>query len=87
VWLGTISYGVYLYHATLLAWLDDHGAARIFPPNHWIGLALVTFGVTAVVAAGSWYLIEKPIMRFKRAPRVRDRDRDRAPIQPEPAGA
>jgi peptidoglycan/LPS O-acetylase OafA/YrhL len=65
VWLGMISYSVYLYHATLMSWLDEHAAAKVFPPNHWIGLALVTFIVTAVVASASYFVVERPLMRLK----------------------
>jgi peptidoglycan/LPS O-acetylase OafA/YrhL len=71
VWLGMVSYGVYLYHATVLAWLDSHGADRIFPFNHWIGLAIATIAVTAPVAGASWYLVERPALRRKRSRRRR----------------
>ena len=65
VWLGMVSYAIYLYHATLMAWLEDHNAARIFPPNHYIGLALSALIVTVVAATGSWYLVERPALRLK----------------------
>jgi peptidoglycan/LPS O-acetylase OafA/YrhL len=71
VWLGMVSYGVYLYHATLLAWLDAHGADRIFPFNHWIGLAIATIAFTAPVAAASWYFVERPALRRKTSTRRR----------------
>ena len=61
-----VSYAMYLYHATLLAWLEDHGGARIFPPNHYIGLALSTLTMTVAVSAGSWYIVERPALRLKK---------------------
>ena len=67
IWAGTISYAIYLYHATLMAWLNDHGA------NGWVSLFLVTTAVTLVVAAGSWYLLERPILEFKQTRRRRPR--------------
>lgn len=67
-WLGMISFGLYLYHATLLTWLDAHGAGRIFPFNHWIGLAVSGVIAASVAAAASWYLVEKPALRRKGAP-------------------
>ncbi len=56
LWLGMVSYGIYLYHATLLAWLNAHGASRIFPLNHWVGLAAATLIAATTAAAASWYL-------------------------------
>jgi peptidoglycan/LPS O-acetylase OafA/YrhL len=67
IWVGTISYAIYLYHATFMAWLNDHGA------NGWINLFLVTTAVTVVAAAGSWYLLERPILEWKRTKRQRPR--------------
>ena len=63
MWFGLVSYPVYLYHATFMAWLEDHDAARVFPLNHWLGLAGTTLVLTTAVAAGSWYLLERPILR------------------------
>ena len=63
MWLGMISYAVYLYHAVLIAWLKDHGAARVFPLNDWIGLAFTGIVTTLFVAAASWYLLERPILQ------------------------
>jgi peptidoglycan/LPS O-acetylase OafA/YrhL len=77
LWLGLVSYGIYLYHATLMAWLEDHDAARIFPLNHWIGLVLVTLAFTATVAGASWYIVERPALRWK--PEFRRRRRP-APV-------
>lgn len=82
LWFGMVSYGVYLYHGTLEPWLDAHGAARIFPPNHWIGLAIVSVIVSTIVAAGSWYLVERPALRLKNSRRSL---RLRALKQPAPS--
>jgi peptidoglycan/LPS O-acetylase OafA/YrhL len=59
MWIGTISYAIYLYHATLMAWLYSHGATG------WVPLAVVTIAVTIPVAAASWYLLERPILNLK----------------------
>ncbi len=58
VYLGTISYGVYLWHFPLFALLD---AERM----HLYGLPLlaVRFAATLVVATASFYLVERPIRR------------------------
>lgn len=63
-WLGLVSYGIYLWHVPVLTWLFDRGLGS-FP-------ALVLAGalVTVLFAAASYYLVERPILRFKyRRPR------------------
>ncbi|HEY1522556.1 MAG TPA: acyltransferase [Solirubrobacteraceae bacterium] len=67
-WLGMISYGVYLWHDSVLKILKGSGA----PPSHaaGIGQAIVLFLATAagaiVLGAGSWYLVERPAQRLFR---------------------
>ena len=51
VWLGTISYGVYLWHYVFLR----SGVAA------WIAAPL-----TVAAAAASWYLLEEPLRRWQR---------------------
>lgn len=61
------SYGVYIYHAPILALLASHGIAT----HSWGALASAVPGALALAAA-SWYLIEKPALRLKDF-RLRDR--------------
>jgi peptidoglycan/LPS O-acetylase OafA/YrhL len=60
VWLGTISYGVYLWHWPIFLALNGERTG-------WSGYSL--FGVrcaaTLVVSAVSWWLIEQPIRRWR----------------------
>jgi len=65
LWLGMISYGIYLYHATIMAWLEAHDAARIVPFSHWLGLAVTSVVAAAIAGAGSWYVVEQPALRRK----------------------
>ena len=62
VYLGKISYGLYLWHFPLFLLLN---AERL----HLYGLPLlaVRFGVTTVVATASFYLVEQPIRRGRMA--------------------
>lgn len=68
LWLGMVSYGIYLYHATLLTWLDAHGADRIVPFSHWLGLAIAGIVAATAAASASWYCVERPALRRKGSP-------------------
>lgn len=64
VWLGLISYGIYIWHE---AWQDlflrwfDHQA---FVTPFWQMLGF-TVALTLMSAAVSWYLVERPALRLK----------------------
>ncbi len=62
--LGTISYGVYLFHWPIFTLVDE---ARI----HQGGAVLlaVRLGLTLVVAVASYRLLERPVRRLRWAPR------------------
>jgi peptidoglycan/LPS O-acetylase OafA/YrhL len=68
-WVGLISYAVYLYHTIVIDQLrivfDDLGGAELY--------AAVTIGsllVTLACASASYYLLERPLMRWGRSHRV-----------------
>ena len=58
-WLGLVSYGIYLWHFTIIQKLHDEGI------ESWLPLTLVSVPVTIALAAASFYLVEKPALRFK----------------------
>ncbi len=58
VWLGTISYGVYLWHWPFAIWLDPATTGLDGAP-----LFLARLGGTLAIAAASFYLLERPIRR------------------------
>jgi len=57
VWLGTISYGAYLWHFPVYAYLD---AARTGLSGN--SLLAVRFATTLALATVSFYLVERPVM-------------------------
>jgi peptidoglycan/LPS O-acetylase OafA/YrhL len=57
VWLGTISYGGYLWHYPVFIYLDQ---ARTGLTG--ISLLIVRFATTFALAAASYYLVERPVM-------------------------
>ena len=60
VWLGAISYGVYLWHWPIFLALNGERTG-------WSGWSLfaVRCGATIAVAAASWWLLEQPIRRWR----------------------
>jgi peptidoglycan/LPS O-acetylase OafA/YrhL len=64
-WLGTISYGIYLWHASFLDAIT--GLLGISPSGTSgivaVGLLLATVAGAVVLGAASWYLVERPAQR------------------------
>jgi peptidoglycan/LPS O-acetylase OafA/YrhL len=60
-WLGLISYGIFLWHHPLVGEMakQDWG--------HWrfVGMTVSTFAIAVVCATLSYYLFERPLLRFK----------------------
>jgi peptidoglycan/LPS O-acetylase OafA/YrhL len=67
VWLGTISYGIYLWHFPVVIFLDSQRSGLGGP-----ALFALRTAVTVAVAAASFYLIERPVIegRFWRSARA-----------------
>ena len=56
---GAHSYGLYLYHLTLLSQLRDWGLTG------WLDLALAGVPLALAAAAASYYVVERPCLRLK----------------------
>ena len=80
LWLGLISYGIYLWHVTVLQVLEDLGFQRSLHWHPFLVVTAVTLVATSAVAAASWYLAERPLLsltpRRARDHRAREQDRD-----------
>ncbi len=59
-WVGLISYGIFLWHYAIALQLGAGGSELGFGP-----LLLATLGLTIPIAAASYYLVERPILRLK----------------------
>jgi peptidoglycan/LPS O-acetylase OafA/YrhL len=58
VWIGLISYGLYLYHVPLFGFVDAQHLIESEP-----ALVVMRFGLTLIVAIASYFVIERPIRR------------------------
>jgi peptidoglycan/LPS O-acetylase OafA/YrhL len=69
LWIGTVSYGVYLWHTAVVSQFHDWhliGSARGVG-NFSLWMLAVT-AATLAIAALSYYAVERPALRLKRAP-------------------
>lgn len=64
VWLGVISYGLYVYHRPVLRLV-----AILFASNHWgvpiLYYAMLCLALTVLVASVSYAVLERPFLRWK----------------------
>jgi peptidoglycan/LPS O-acetylase OafA/YrhL len=72
LWLGLISYGIYLWHVTVLQVGEEIGFQRSLHFHPFLVVTAVALVLTCAVAAASWYLAERPLLR-----RAGSRPRDR----------
>jgi peptidoglycan/LPS O-acetylase OafA/YrhL len=100
-WLGTISYGVYLFHFPVIVGLRMTGH---WPQDSLTRELLAVLAITLPAATLSWLLVERPAIRWaqrrtssartaaKSSPEVapeprRQRTGERPVLRPQPAGA
>jgi peptidoglycan/LPS O-acetylase OafA/YrhL len=62
-WLGLVSYGIYLWHKPLLDQFRIHDAND---PLLW--RATFVAAATVAIAAASYYIVERPLLRLKHRP-------------------
>jgi peptidoglycan/LPS O-acetylase OafA/YrhL len=67
-WIGLVSYAVYLYHADVITSVNKRVIAHDLPrPVLWV--ALFSLVLVCAVAAVSYYVVERPFLRYKDRPR------------------
>lgn len=57
VWVGSISYGLYLWHYPIFRWMGLYY-------NHVVIISVGSI-VTFIIASGSYYLLERPFLKLK----------------------
>jgi peptidoglycan/LPS O-acetylase OafA/YrhL len=70
VYLGRISYGIYLYHLFIPPFvrivLNHFKVQANFESDHlWI-FVLIYISITVIIASASWFLLEKPLNQLKK---------------------
>lgn len=70
MWLGLISYAIFLYQVPLTVWLREHQWWNPLPGLAFPMQVLATTILTVAFAVASYHLVERPILRHKdRRPR------------------
>jgi peptidoglycan/LPS O-acetylase OafA/YrhL len=64
-WVGLVSYGLFLWHQPLMTPLLNHGGDTIIPGMPFVSLLVSLGAVSLAIAAASYYIVERPILRFK----------------------
>lgn len=68
-WVGTVSFGLYLWHLAVITWLTDEGWVDRVGPVLGVVTALA---LSLLLAALSWYVVERPALRFAGSRRPAD---------------
>jgi peptidoglycan/LPS O-acetylase OafA/YrhL len=64
-WVGLVSYGLFLWHQPLMPTVINHGGDDLIPGMPFVSLLVSLGAVSLAIAAASYYLVERPILRFK----------------------
>jgi peptidoglycan/LPS O-acetylase OafA/YrhL len=73
--LGMVSYGIYLWHVSVLMVLERAGVIEALTWHRFVFTALLALALSTAAAAVSWYWLERPILRagsrpWRRPPRL-----------------
>jgi len=70
VYLGTISYGIYLWHQAFIEKVHQWGgwSGNPLPSGPFLEHVVPALALTIVVASASWFLVERPLLRRKDQP-------------------
>jgi peptidoglycan/LPS O-acetylase OafA/YrhL len=66
-WLGLVSYGLFLWHARFVEWFTAKGAGGWLPQlgSGFAVMLVCVLAVSLAIASASYYVVERPILRYK----------------------
>jgi peptidoglycan/LPS O-acetylase OafA/YrhL len=64
VFLGVISYGIYLWHYNIVVIVQRDWFGWRTETGNAVMVSVVVFAATVAVATASWYLVERPLIRL-----------------------
>lgn len=64
-WLGVVSYGIFLYHGPIVLELSERDADLWIPGSGLVSMLSIAVALSVACAAASYYLVERPALRFK----------------------
>ena len=79
VWIGLISYSVYLWHQPIQSWLEFHGHAAHGTNSALLHNIAVTVVLVGLASTATYWFIERPVLRRKSAAGTRRRRRPAPP--------
>jgi peptidoglycan/LPS O-acetylase OafA/YrhL len=65
--LGNLSYSVYLWHVPMMLLIQRKLGYGEFK-GHFLAILVLTLATSSSIAAASWYLLERPILRYGSRP-------------------
>ena len=74
-WIGLISYGIFLWHHPIAVKLTELHDRGLFGSFRMLGITAATLAIAIACATLSYYLVERPILRYKDRPFRRSRKR------------
>jgi len=69
-WIGMISYGIFLWHLPIMAWLANDLSTEPWGDSRMLGITGTGLVLAIACAAASYYAVERPLLRLKRPARA-----------------
>ena len=65
VLVGTVSYGVFLWHYQWIAQVQEWGGFDWFRSARTLSVFVIVLALSLATAAASWLIVERPLLRYK----------------------
>jgi peptidoglycan/LPS O-acetylase OafA/YrhL len=77
-YLGTLSYGIYLWHYPILLGLQARG---LLPTDDVVAAIALVGGLAIIAAAATWHFVEQPLLRVVHRRLARSSERATGPVR------